>query len=97
MQIKLELPEDIFDDKFREADFLARVRELTVLELLRAKRLHEHEAQRILGLERWELIERMENAGITSTEKVFDALKDELGQALDARRATSSKQTKRGD
>ncbi|MGH7933788.1 MAG: hypothetical protein ACREQN_11580 [Candidatus Binataceae bacterium] len=91
MEIKLDLPHDIFDNEFPEAEFVARVRELAILELLRVKRLHEHEALRMLGLERWELVERMERAGITPTEKVFDALKDELGQALDARRGRSLK------
>jgi len=55
---------------------------LAVLELLRVQRLHEHEAQRVLGLERWELVARMERAGIMPTAKVFGRLKDELGQAI---------------
>ena len=34
-----------------------------------------------------ELVERMERAGIAPTEKVFDRLKDELGDAIAARRS----------
>jgi hypothetical protein len=45
MEIKVDLPVDIFDDNFKEQDFAARVRELAILELIRAKRLHEHVAQ----------------------------------------------------
>ena len=87
MKIKLDLPADIFDDNLSEHDFRARVRELAILELVHIKRLHEHEAQRMLGMERWELVERMERAGIAPTEKVFDRLKDELGDAIAARRS----------
>jgi hypothetical protein len=84
VEIQLDLPADIFDDDFRTEDFRARVRELAILELVRLKRLHEHEAQRMLSVERWE---RMERAGITPTEKVFDQLKHELGDAIAARRS----------
>ncbi len=87
VEIKLDLPADIFDHDFRKEDFRARVRELAILELVRLKRLHEHEAQRMLGVERWELVERMERAGITPTEKGFDQLKHELGDAIAARRS----------
>jgi DNA-binding NtrC family response regulator len=87
VEIKLDLPADIFDDNLRVQDFRARVRELAILELVRLKRLHEHEAQRMLGVERWELVERMERVGITPTEKVFDLLKNELGDAIAARRS----------
>ncbi|MGH8012862.1 MAG: UPF0175 family protein [Candidatus Binataceae bacterium] len=86
MEIKLDLAQDIFDEQFPEAEFVARVREFAVMELLRSKRLHEHEAQRMLGIARWELVERMERAGITPTEQVFDELKDQLGRAIAARR-----------
>lgn len=86
VEIKIDLPGDIFDDRFREEDYAARVRELAILELVRVKRMHEHEAQRVLGLERWELVERMKQAGIVPTEMEFDKLKDELNVAIAARR-----------
>jgi DNA-binding NtrC family response regulator len=89
MEIKLELPSDVFDEQFRAEDFTRRVRDFAIFELLRAKRLHEHEAQRMLGLERWELVERMERAGIEPTEKVFDQLKDELTRAVSGRQKRS--------
>jgi hypothetical protein len=90
VEIKLDLPQDIFDDNLSEQDFRRRVRELAILELVRLKRLHEHEAQRLLGVERWELVERMERAGITPTEKIFDQLKNELGDAIAARRSSEN-------
>ena len=86
MEIKLDLPADVFDDAFTAENFESRVREFAVMELLRVRRLHEHEAQRILHVERWELVERMERAGIAPTEKIFDGLKMELGSAIAARR-----------
>lgn len=85
VQIKLGLPDDLFDAQFTEAGFAARVRELAILELVRVKRLHEHEAQRMLGIERWELVERMQAAGITPTEKAFEEIKGELSKAIAAR------------
>jgi hypothetical protein len=82
MRIELDLPPDVFDDQFTSAELNSRVREFAVMELLRARRLHEHEAQRLLGLERWELLVLMEHAGIVATEKVFDQIQNELNQAI---------------
>ncbi len=87
MEIKIDLPADIFDAQFREADFRARVRELAILELIRIKRLHEHEAQEMLGITRWQLVERMKAAGISPTEEVFGRIRDELNRAIGHRRA----------
>jgi hypothetical protein len=84
MNISLELPADLFDEGFTADAFAARVREFAVIELLRAKRLHEHEAAGMLTLERWELVEKMERAGIVPTEKEFDKIKGELGDAIDS-------------
>jgi len=53
--------------------------------LLRAKRLHEHEAARILEIDRWDLVDKMEQAGIVVTEKEFDQIKGELGAAIEAK------------
>ena len=39
----------------------------------------------MLGLERWELVERMEALGMRPTEKVFDEIRGELGRAIAAR------------
>ncbi len=85
MEIKIDFPDDLFDAQFTDSDFTARVRELAILELVRIKRMHEHEAQRTLGIERWELVERMEAAGIRPTEKVFEEIKGELRKAIAAR------------
>lgn len=91
MNISLELPVELFDDGFTAAAFEARVREFAVIELLRHKRLHEHEAARILAVERWELIEMMERAGIVPTEKEFDKIKGELGIAVASIKARDGK------
>ena len=90
IQIKLELPKDIFDAQFPEEPFRDRVRELAILELVRVKRLHEHEAQEMLGVTRWQLVERMKAAGISPTEEVFDHLRDQLNQATANRRKRGS-------
>ncbi len=84
MNISLDLPADLFDEGFTADAFAARVREFAVIELLRAKRIHEHEAARMLALERWELVDKMERAGIVPTEKEFDKIKGELGNAIDS-------------
>jgi citrate lyase beta subunit len=86
MDVKIDLPADVFDAQFPEAAFHARLRELAILELVRVKRLHEHEAQQMLGIQRWELVERMKAAGIQPTEEVFAGIRDELGRAIAARR-----------
>ena len=87
MDLKLELPGDVFDAKFPETDFAARVRELAILELVRVKRIHEHEAKQLLGLERWELVEKMKAVGIAPTEDVFAGIQSELTKAIDSKRA----------
>jgi hypothetical protein len=89
MNVKLEIPEDVFDDQFSEASFAARVRELAVLELVRVKRMHEHEAKELLGLERFELVRRMKAVGIPPTEDVFAEIQSELGKAIDSKRSRS--------
>jgi len=87
MNLKLDLPEELFDAQFPEADFAARVRELAILELVRVKRIHEHEAKQMLGLERWELVEKMKAVGIAPTEEVFAGIQSELTKAIDSKRA----------
>ena len=87
MNLKLDLPGDLFDTQFPEADFAARVRELAILELVRVKRIHEHEAKQMLGLERWELVEKMKAVGIAPTEEVFAGIQSELTKAIDSKRA----------
>ncbi len=94
MDIKLDLPAELFDDSFTAVAFEARVREFAVIELLRVKRLHEHEAARMLGLDRWELIDKMECAGIVPTEKEFDKIKGELGSAIEAKSRTGATRSK---
>lgn len=85
MEIKLNLPTGLFDAEFTEAAFVDRVRELAILELVRARRLHEHEAQAMLGIGRWELVERMKAVGIIPTEETFKELWGELDKAIKAR------------
>jgi lactoylglutathione lyase len=85
LDLPQDLPIDVFDAGFPQDVFAARVREWTIFALVDARRLHEHEAQRMLGLERWELVERMEALGMRPTEKVFDEIRGELGRAIAAR------------
>jgi DNA-binding NtrC family response regulator len=87
MNLKLELPDEIFDARFPEPEFQARVRELAILELVRAKKIHEHEAKAILGLERWQLVEKMKAVGIAPTEDVFADIQSELKKAIESKRA----------
>ena len=87
MKITLDLPADVFDDGFSEDAFAERMRQWAILALVDARRLHEHEAARMLGLERWELVERMEAQGIRPTEKVFEEIRAQLAGAIAARAA----------
>ncbi len=96
MQLKLDLPGDLFDADFTEAAFAARLRELAILELVRLKRIHEHEAQAMLGIERWELVEWMKATGIAPTEAVFAGIRDELQSAIAARHGAKAPPGRRG-
>jgi len=91
VNFKIDLPDDLFDAQLTESIFAARVRELAILELVRLKRLHEHEAKEMLSLERYELVERMKAAGIAPTEDVFAEIKGELTKAIDSKRVKSTK------
>jgi DNA-binding NtrC family response regulator len=94
VNLKLDLPDDIFDAQLTESDFAARVRELAILELVRRRRLHEHEAKEMLALERYELVERMKALGIAPTEDLFAEIKGELTKAIDSKRGRSDTKTK---
>ena len=94
MNLKLDIPDDVFDAKFLETDFAARVRELAILELVRMKKIHEHEAKQMLGLERWQLVEKMKTVGIAPTEDVFAGIQSELKKAIDAKRARGKSKDK---
>ena len=94
MDLKIDLPADVFDDQFPEADFRARVRELAILDLLRSKRLHEHEALEILEIGRRELIGKMKEQGFVPTEDLFNEISGELDKAIAARRKPGANQGK---
>ena len=83
MQLKIDLPADLFDREFTEEAFKDRIRELAILELVRLKRLHEHEALSILALERVDLVEKMKAVGIAPTEAVFNEIRGELLKAIE--------------
>lgn len=87
MRLTLDLPAGLFDADFTRGAFAARVRELAIFTLIDARRLHEHEAAQMLGLARWELVERMEKAGMRPTEKVFEEIRGDLANAIAARGA----------
>jgi hypothetical protein len=45
----------------------------------------------MLAVERWELVEKMERAGVVPTEKEFDKIKGELGEAIASGKARIGK------
>jgi hypothetical protein len=85
IDLKLDIPDDIFEGDFTEAAFKDRIRELAILELVRIKRMHEHEALELLGLERRELLEKMKECGIVPTENAFEEIKGQLQRAINER------------
>lgn len=85
IHLELDIPADIFDAEFSLPSFCDRMRELAILELVRIKRMHEHEALELLGLERRELLDKMRACGIVPTEKAFEDIKGELDRAIGTR------------
>jgi DNA-binding NtrC family response regulator len=85
IELKLDIPADIFDAEFPLASFSERMREVAILELVRVKRMHEHEALELLGLDRRELLEKMKASGIVPTENAFEKIKGELEKAIKTR------------
>ena len=86
IQIEVELPDEVFDREYGEAGFIARARELAILELLRVRRLHEHEAIALLGVERRELLGKMKEVGIVPTEQISQAINSDLEKAVESAR-----------
>ena len=86
IHLDLEIPADIFDTEYPLELFAARMRELGILELVRSKRMHEHEALELLGLERRELLEKMRAVGIEPTENAFERIKGEMESAIKSRK-----------
>jgi len=85
IHLDLDIPADIFDAEFSLAAFATRMREVAILELVRSKRMHEHEALELLGIERLELLEKMRACGIVPTENAFEQIKGELDRAIKTR------------
>ena len=85
IHLDLDIPADIFDAEFTLASFGERMREVAILELVRVKRMHEHEALELLGIERRELVEKMKACGIMPTENAFEKIKGELEKAIQTR------------
>ena len=85
LHLDLDIPEDIFDKEYPLETFAIRMRELGILELVRIKRMHEHEALELLGLERRELLAMMKACGIVPTENAFEEIKGELEKAIQSR------------
>ncbi|HVA81717.1 MAG TPA: hypothetical protein VNF29_12395 [Candidatus Binataceae bacterium] len=96
MELKIDLPADVFDAQFPEAEFRARVRELAILDLVRSKRMHEHEALELLEIGRGELIEKMKGQGFAPTEDLFNEIRGALDQAIAARRKPGAGGAKSG-
>ena len=85
IHLELDIPDDIFDREFPLERFSVRMREVAILELVRSKRMHEHEALELLGIERRELLVKMKEFGIVPTENAFEAIKGELDRAIRTR------------
>jgi DNA-binding NtrC family response regulator len=85
LHLDLDIPADIFDAEFPLPAFSDLMREVAILELVRSKRMHEHEALELLGLERRELLEKMRTHGIVPTENAFEKIKGELDNAIKTR------------
>jgi hypothetical protein len=85
IHLELDIPDDIFDREFPLERFSARMREVAILELVRLKRMHEHEALELLGIERRELLVKMKACGIVPTENAFEEIKGELDRAIRTR------------
>jgi hypothetical protein len=85
IDLKLDIPADIFDREFTLAAFNDRMREIAILELVRSKRMHEHEALELLSIDRQELLEKMKARGIVPTENAFEQIKGELEKAIKTR------------
>ncbi len=85
IHLTLDIPADIFDAEFTLAAFSERMREVAILELVRSKRMHEHEALELLGIDRRELLEKMKAYGIVPTENAFAQIKGELEKAIKTR------------
>jgi len=96
MELKIDLPADVFDAQFPEAEFRARVRELAILDLVRSKRMHEHEALELLGIARRELIGKMKEQGFAPTEDLFNEIRGELDKAIASRRKPGAGGAKSG-
>ncbi|MHB8380923.1 MAG: hypothetical protein ACYDC3_01090 [Candidatus Binataceae bacterium] len=94
MELKIDLPADVFDAQFPEAAFRARVREIAILDLVRSKRIHEHEALELLEIGRRELIAKMKEQGFAPTEDLFNEIRGELDKAIAARRKPGANQAK---
>ena len=85
IHLDLDIPTDIFDKEYPLDAFAARMREVAILELVRSKRMHEHEALELLGIERRELLVKMKACGIVPTENAFEEIKGELDRAIRTR------------
>jgi len=85
MKFEIDLDDDIFDAQYPADEFRTRLYELAILELVRTKRMHEHEAASLLNVGRWQLVEKMRAAGLEPTEDVFAGIRDELERAVASR------------
>ena len=78
-QFRVALPEEVLEAlNWQDAEVPRRVRETLVMELLRLDRLSEAQAARVLGLERWELLETMGRYHVPAIRISPEELKKEL-------------------
>jgi predicted HTH domain antitoxin len=64
VQFEIYLPDQVFDETFKEEDFLTKVKEEAVLALIREKKISPGKGAEILGLHLSDLVKLMAEEGI---------------------------------
>ena len=78
-RFQVELPEELMQGfGWREAEVPGRVREALVIDLLRLDRISEGDAARLLGLNRWDLLDVMTKYRVPAIRLGPEELEEEL-------------------
>ncbi len=79
---KVALPEEVVTNLgWREGEVPDRIRETLVMELLRLNRISESQAAAILGLNRWQLVDRMGQHRVPAVHLTRRELEREVAEA----------------
>ena len=80
---KVALPDEVVTNfGWREGEVPKRIRETLVMELLRLNRITEAQAATILGLSRWQLVDRMGPHRVPAIHLTKKDLKQEVAGAI---------------